>query len=304
MALSTPPTSPQVPVYYSPEQIGAGALLAGWSQADLPTVIAVAMAESSGQANAIGPNVPNVGRAYGLMQIMWPLHKELFSGGIESGRWMDAATNLQMARSVYSSQGWKAWEAYTNGRYRIYAGQAAAAASSLSRSVQAAGGNASNVANSVLAPAQSRVNLAQQAWAKSLGGTAPQIAEGGVLTTGPTDAAGVSQISVAEGPTTTGQLAPLVRLLEVVGGAVLIGIGLYLFAKPVTDPVMKVAKKLAVGASESENDKSSGGGKKKQPAKKQSAKKRAASAAKKTAAPAAPGRGGAAGAAGAAGKGK
>jgi hypothetical protein len=281
MAISTPPTSPQVPVYYSPEQIGAGALLAGWSQAELPTVIAVALAESSGQANAIGPEVRGVGRAYGLMQIMWPLHQELFSGGIESGRWMDAATNMQMARSVYNSQGWKAWETYTNGRYRIYSGQGAAAAGSLSSSVQAAGGNVSNVANSTLGPAQSRVNLAQQAWAKALGGAAPQISSAGVLTAGPTDAAGVHSIAdVSEGPTTTGTLAPIVRLLEVIGGAALIALGLYLFAKPVTDPVVKLAKQLA----DNKGGGGGGGATKKPAPKKKPAKKTAAPAKKKTAA--------------------
>lgn len=265
MAITQPPTTLQVPVYYSAQQIGAAALLGGWTQADLETVIAVCLAESGGQANAIGSLVGGA-RAYGLMQVMWPTHKTLFVGGIESGRWIDGATNMSMARSVYSSQGWRAWEAYTNGRYRLFTGQAAAAAASLNRAVAAAGGQAGNVASAALAPAQGRIGAAQQQWAQANGGKAGPVASGGVLTPPANDAPAVQAVADVA-PATTGALAPVVRLLEIGIGALLLGIGVWMFSRPVTDPVISAIQKLASGdtaKSGTTEDPARGGTKKKQ----------------------------------------
>ncbi len=268
MALTQPPATLQVPVYYSAQQIGAAALLGGWTQADLETVIAVCLAESGGQANAIGSLVGGA-RAYGLMQVMWPTHKQLFVGGIESGRWIDGATNMSMARSVYSSQGWRAWEAYTNGRYRLFTGQAAAAAASLNRAVTAAGGQAGNVAAAALAPAQARIGAAQQQWAQANGGKAGPVAAAGVLIPAANDAPAVAAAADV-GPAGTGALAPVVRLLEITLGVMLLGIGLWMFSRPVTDPVISAIQKLSNGetakSGTGEDPARGGTKKKKQPA--------------------------------------
>lgn len=250
MAYTSPPAPVQVPVYYSAAQLGAGALLGGWAQSQLETVIAIALAESGGQANAVGPEVRGVGRAYGVMQIMYPLHSQLFSGGIESGRWMDCATNMQMAHAIYASQGWGAWETYTNGRYRLFAGQAQAAAAGLNNAIAGAGGNASNVASTTLQGAQGRVVQAQQAWAHATGGTAAPAAVNAVLTnpgTSTVDPA-ATQIDLPQGPTTTGAQSPIVRVFEVVLGSFLVVVGAYMFTRPVTTPAIQAAKDVVGSA--------------------------------------------------------
>jgi hypothetical protein len=93
---------------------------AGWTDDDLSIAIAVCFGESSGNPNAQNLADPN-GGSFGLWQINQP--------NIPQGsNVFDPATNAAIAYSVWQSQGWSAWGAYTNGSYEKYLAQAQTAA--------------------------------------------------------------------------------------------------------------------------------------------------------------------------------
>jgi hypothetical protein len=260
--MANPPAPAQLPVYYSGAQIAACAVLGGWAQADLQTAVAVAMAESSGQANAVGVLVSG-SRAYGLWQIMYPMHGELFPGGITSGWWIDGTTNAKMALSIFRSQGWRAWETYTNARYRLYTAQAAAAVAQISSA------NIGNSAASVLGSSQGRITAAQQSWAAATGGQAGNVVSAGSIVQ---QGGGIPDVTGGEyggpfttppvgepeggggaggsdpGPTVAPSVSPLVRVLEVVLGAGLLLLGAYKLTQPVTQPVTSGVKTAADNA--------------------------------------------------------
>jgi hypothetical protein len=86
---------------------------AGFRSKDLPTAVAVAMAESRLNTDAIGDG----GNSFGLWQIHKPSHPELFAG---NANWRDPATNARMAKAVHDKQGWSAWTMYKNGVYLLF----------------------------------------------------------------------------------------------------------------------------------------------------------------------------------------
>jgi hypothetical protein len=78
---------------------------------------AIAMAESGGNAGAIG--IPTSGgRARGLWQIMWPLHQRRFPGMDP----LNPRDNAAMAGAILKDQGLGAWEAYTKGMHNRFLG--------------------------------------------------------------------------------------------------------------------------------------------------------------------------------------
>jgi murein DD-endopeptidase MepM/ murein hydrolase activator NlpD len=105
------------------QDIVNAAAKAGFPSSELATAGAVAQAESSGVVdirNSIG--------ASGLWQILESAHPE-FSAQWKDGSWKDPVVNARMALSVWQASGsWRPWEAYTNGRYQQYLGDARAAA--------------------------------------------------------------------------------------------------------------------------------------------------------------------------------
>lgn len=110
----------------STQQIAAGLRQAGFSEDIIPTMTAVTMAESGGNARAHNPNRSTGDNSYGLLQInmidgMGPERRASF--GIDSDdQLFDPATNFRAAKQIYDSQGIKAWGAYTNGSYKKYMG--------------------------------------------------------------------------------------------------------------------------------------------------------------------------------------
>jgi cell wall-associated NlpC family hydrolase len=98
--------------YSNPQynQIATWARQAGWSEQDIPTVIGIAMAESSGNPGAVNNSNSNGTSDYGLMQIN-SSHGDL----LKSGSWSDPVANMRMAKAVYDSQGWGAWTTYNSG---------------------------------------------------------------------------------------------------------------------------------------------------------------------------------------------
>lgn len=83
---------------------------------------AIAMAESSGNPRAY--NGSGSDSSYGLWQInmrgsLGPARRAQF--GLSANEDLfDPGTNARAAVSIYSSSGWGAWGAYTNGSYKRY----------------------------------------------------------------------------------------------------------------------------------------------------------------------------------------
>lgn len=83
---------------------------------------AIAMAESSGNPRAY--NGRGSDQSYGLWQInmqglLGPQRRAQF-GLSQNEDLYDPATNARAAAAIYSSSGWGAWGAYTNGSYKRY----------------------------------------------------------------------------------------------------------------------------------------------------------------------------------------
>lgn len=99
------------------------ALQAGFPPADAQTAAAVALAESSGNPNALNPS-----GASGLWQILRSAHKELFQQYV----WNDPAQNAKMAFIVWQQAGnsFRPWTTYTSGRYKLFMTQTGSANSS------------------------------------------------------------------------------------------------------------------------------------------------------------------------------
>lgn len=85
------------------------------------TAQAVMLAESGGNASAVGDNYPINGQtipSYGLFQI------RALPG--RPGNMTDPEANVAYAAQLWKAQGWQPWSAYTNGNFRQYLGQASA----------------------------------------------------------------------------------------------------------------------------------------------------------------------------------
>jgi len=107
-------------------QVAWAAQQGGFTGSQISLMTAIAGGESSWDTTARGHYVENgiTHYVYGLWQIS-DVHKELLA----AGNWADPVQNARMAKSVYDSQGLKAWEAYTNGSYLRYYAQSVAGAS-------------------------------------------------------------------------------------------------------------------------------------------------------------------------------
>lgn len=83
---------------------------------DGPTFVAIALAESGGDTNAIGGPNTNGTKDYGLWQIN-DVHKQEFAA--YWSRWQDPTSNLAMAAALYQNRGGKFtdWSSYNYGRY-------------------------------------------------------------------------------------------------------------------------------------------------------------------------------------------
>jgi hypothetical protein len=144
MAPVAAPTATLSEITCSYQQVIAAAMLGGFPLADVVTAAAICAAESSRNCAAISPLASDQSRGYGLWQIEFPTHQDLFYkyantggsdpskvtgpyGGLITGDWMDPATNAKMAYAIKQSQGWGAWTTYTTGAYLAYKLQAQAA---------------------------------------------------------------------------------------------------------------------------------------------------------------------------------
>jgi hypothetical protein len=95
----------------------------------LDTAIAVALAESHGNTEAISPT-----HDYGLWQINKAAHADLFA----NHNWKDARDNTEMARIVWTDAGrsFSPWTTYKSGAYKAYTGHGAKVYDTLQKSVK------------------------------------------------------------------------------------------------------------------------------------------------------------------------
>lgn len=110
----------------SDETIAAAASGAGFPPDKVAMAVAVALAESGGDATALNTSNTNGTRDHGLWQIN-SIHK----ADLASGDWRNPADNARMAFNVYRRAGnsFAPWVAWKNGRHLPFMARAQAAAS-------------------------------------------------------------------------------------------------------------------------------------------------------------------------------
>jgi hypothetical protein len=106
-------------------QIATVARQAGFTGPDLATAVAVCLAESGGNPDALSPPNRNGTRDHGLWQIN-SVHKGLLA----QGNWRNPVDNARMAYSIYKGRGntFKPWSAYNNGKHMLFMPRAKVAA--------------------------------------------------------------------------------------------------------------------------------------------------------------------------------
>ena len=110
----------------TPDQIAQVARQAGIPEDKIPTMVAIAMAESSGNSEAHNAKYPD--DSYGLWQINmldepgYELGKERREKfGLSSNEELkDPLTNAKVAYEVYKAEGYDAWSVYKSGAYKTH----------------------------------------------------------------------------------------------------------------------------------------------------------------------------------------
>ena len=127
------PTSVEAMSQLSPQQIASLLQQQGVAKEKIPTMTAIALAESSGRPQAFNPQ--GLDRSYGLWQInmhggLGPARMKQF--GLKNEKDLfDPTTNAKAAKQILGSQGLPAWAAYKSGKYKEYLPQAQKAAQGL-----------------------------------------------------------------------------------------------------------------------------------------------------------------------------
>lgn len=204
---SGPPQAPPLgaSVVMPDNAIAYGCQQAGFAAASIPVMVAICLAESAGQCFAVSP-----AGDYGVAQINYTAHKDLFAAETGPLNWAFPQENLKMAASVFNAAGsFTPWTTYQNGSYAAYLARGRSAASA----PDAAGYQQSIAAVGSEIAATALINTAQ-------GLPAPP----------------------------SGSTSPLVRVLEVIIGGGLLLLGLYKLTSPVTAPIVSASKKAASAA--------------------------------------------------------
>lgn len=115
---------------FTKDQLKQLAIDAGFSPEEAEIMAKIALAESSGNSNALNDNVSTGDESYGLWQInmlgnLGPSRRQLF-GISENSQLYDPATNAAAAFDVYQERksfagdGFTAWSVYNSGAYLRY----------------------------------------------------------------------------------------------------------------------------------------------------------------------------------------
>ena len=107
----------------------------GVAKEKIPTMAAIALAESSGRLQAFNPNAQTGDRSYGLFQVnmyggLGPARMKQF--GLKNEKDLfNPETNVRAAKQILESQGLGAWSVYKGGQYKKFLPEAQKAAASL-----------------------------------------------------------------------------------------------------------------------------------------------------------------------------
>ncbi len=101
----------------TPEQISQYASNAGFVGNDLETAVAIALAESGGDTEALGDVDITLGGSWGLWQINLKWHPEFYD---DPNSLQDPQTNARAAYDIYRHGGFNAWSTYKSGRYKAF----------------------------------------------------------------------------------------------------------------------------------------------------------------------------------------
>ena len=109
---------------YTQAELAQLARGAGFPEADIDKIVAIAMGESSGNPRAHNPDSSTGDNSYGLMQInmlgqMGADRRAQFGLG-SNEELFDPVKNFAAAKTIYDTQGLGAWGAYTNGSYKDF----------------------------------------------------------------------------------------------------------------------------------------------------------------------------------------
>lgn len=92
-------------------QVAAAAYAAGFRGEDLAKMTAIAKAESSNRTDVFNGTC-----CYGL----WQINKNAHQNTVWEANWKDPVVNARMARKIFQSQGYGAWEVHSKGTYLMY----------------------------------------------------------------------------------------------------------------------------------------------------------------------------------------
>lgn len=114
----------------SPQQIATLLKQQGVAPEKIPTMTAIAMAESGGRAQAFNPQ--GLDKSYGLWQVnmhggLGPARMKQF-GLQKEEQLFDPQINVKAAKQILESQGLGAWSVYKSGKYKEFLPQAQQAA--------------------------------------------------------------------------------------------------------------------------------------------------------------------------------
>lgn len=120
-----------MPNVISDRMIAAYAIGVGFAGDDAVTAVAIALAESGGDASAHNGNVFTRDDSYGLWQInmFGALERPRLTqfGIMTKVQLLDPGTNAKAAYSIFQGQGFKAWSVWLSGAYRMHMTRAKAA---------------------------------------------------------------------------------------------------------------------------------------------------------------------------------
>lgn len=108
----------------SDQTIASAALAAGFPRDQIPTAVAVALAESGGDATARNTSNSDGSVDHGLWQI-----NSVHAADLAAGNWRDPFDNARMAHAVWSRAGrkWTPWVAWDNGLHLPFLARGTAA---------------------------------------------------------------------------------------------------------------------------------------------------------------------------------
>jgi hypothetical protein len=121
-----------------PQEIASLLQQQGIAKEKIPTMTAIALAESGGRAQAFNPR--GLDKSYGLFQVnmyggLGPARMKQF-GLKEEKELFDPATNVRAAKDILGSQGLGAWSVYKSGKYKEFLPQAQAAVQQLGQQTE------------------------------------------------------------------------------------------------------------------------------------------------------------------------